>query len=437
MDVVVVAPVQKSFVWGAYVEGSSSGPAHPGLGAIFQARYLPEPPSEHGRFLTELHRSLSSRKQELLQAVASETGFIARDVAETVDAALDMIPSWAAYEARVAPLPVSAGSTRKLELIDAPWGTIVAILPQNAFLVLGMTCMLSALATGNRIVLRTPSNSLGSANILAEAVVNAGPLASRVSIVAAGAQDVLEAFYQSSCPGLVHYFGGSGRIPELLSSSFKAGKSCLADGEGNTWVYISPNSDLSVVATLLAEGVARYNGQTCTSINGAIAHPEIYERLSARLCQAMEQVEVGPLADASRAAACIQTVEAAGGDIVAGGVQDGALLAPTLVLKPDPNSSLVREGIFGPVMWLAPGTETDFADLWPTNRFPLCAAILDDDADAIEWSARLGNLARLVLNGDPSIEDALEPWGGYPGTGNGKVETWIAKYVRRVQVDRP
>jgi hypothetical protein len=85
---------------------------------------------------------------------------------------------------------------------------------------------------------------------------------------------------------------------------------------------------------------------------------------------------------------------------------------------------------------MAPGDASDFRQLWKVNRFPLCAAVLGKTVDAEEW-VRLGNLARLVVNGDPSLEDPLEPWGGYPSTGNNPVSGWYEKYRRQVQIDRP
>lgn len=68
-------------------------------------------------------------------------------------------------------------------------------------------------------------------------------------------------------------------------------------------------------------------------------------------------------------------------------------------------------------------------------QYPLCAGVLSASAEAPWWLARLPNVARLTVNGDPSIEDVFAPWGGYPGSGANPVGPWHEKYQRTVQVD--
>jgi acyl-CoA reductase-like NAD-dependent aldehyde dehydrogenase len=139
--------------------------------------------------------------------------------------------------------------------------------------------------------------------------------------------------------------------------------------------------------------------------------------------------------DTDQAAWCEQRIAQSGGQILCGGQRQDHLLAPTLVERPNPHSPLVCEGLFGPALWIRPGDKEDFACLWRTNRFPLAAGVLSPSAHASEWLARLPHLARLSLNGDPSVEHVFEPWGGYAGSGNNPVSHWHEKYQRVVQVD--
>ena len=55
---------------------------------------------------------------------------------------------------------------RQIRLVPSPWGTVVVILPQNAFLILAVTTLLNALAAGNRVILRAPLQSARSAALL-------------------------------------------------------------------------------------------------------------------------------------------------------------------------------------------------------------------------------------------------------------------------------
>jgi acyl-CoA reductase-like NAD-dependent aldehyde dehydrogenase len=370
----------------------------------------------------------------LIDCCVSETGLNQSDAEESIDGCIAYLRHFRT-SAQVTQTLTSL-SDRRLEVRTAPWGTIVAVLPKNAFLYLGLVCLTHALSAGNRVVLRVPSGCFGSADFLVRALEEAGEWAAHVTVVEAPATDLLDAFYASHAPGLVHYFGGSGRIPDLMSAAFKAGKGCIADGEGNTWVYVDAGTDPWMATDVLVNGSTRYGGQTCTSVNGAVVHADLLEQVAEMVVSRFGLQEVGRLGDPESARVCLETLLSAGGNVIAGGHRSGATVAPTLVLRPDESSVLVREGLFGPGLWMTPGVENDFRRLWSKNRYPLCACVLGPNVDVASWAA-LPNLARLVVNGDPSLEDPLEPWGGYPCSGNSAVSGWSEKYRRTVQIDRP
>jgi acyl-CoA reductase-like NAD-dependent aldehyde dehydrogenase len=376
-----------------------------------------------------LASSLEARYHDLVALCQSETGIALQDAEESIAGCVAFLRSFEHRDAEVIRVP--ATGDRRVEIYAAPWGTVIAILPQNAFLFLGLVCMVHALDCGNRVVLRVPSGSRGTASILADCLVGIDG----VTLADINAKDLLDAFFASPTPGLVHYFGGSGRIPDLMERAFRAGKGLIADGEGNTWVYVAEGTDPASAADILCSGAIRYNGQTCTSVNGAVIHPSIYDDVLQSLVGRIKAASAGPLSDQKSAEWCVEIIGKAGGEVVVGGQQEGARLEPTLVVGPDFGSTLVKEGVFGPSLWVAPGGEEVFRELWPSNRYPLCAAVLGPLVEPSDWTG-LGNLARLVVNGDPSLEDPLEPWGGYPSSGNSRVSHWHEKYWRTVQVDR-
>jgi acyl-CoA reductase-like NAD-dependent aldehyde dehydrogenase len=145
-------------------------------------------------------------------------------------------------------------------------------------------------------------------------------------------------------------------------------------------------------------------------------------------------ISIGALFDARQAAWCTSQMQESGGEIVLGGTSNGNYLPASLVEKPNLESALVREGLFGPALWIAPGTREDFVKLWPTNQYPLCAGTFSD-SDQMWWLSHLPNVARIVFNGDTSIEHIFEPWGGYPASGANTVSIWHEKYTRVVSVD--
>lgn len=437
------------------------------LGAGAPPPCRPLSASEIERFCAAFSQELHDLRAPLGEAMAAETAFTPADCAEMLQGTLDFVQCFpAAFRAAQAPAPArvfydNGGGTpasaapprRVIQQTRVPWGTVVVVLPHNAFLVLGVTVLLNALATGNRVILRAPLQSGRSAALLGTALRAAGgPLLEQISVVLMGARAFLQVLCAAQCfPCLLHYLGSARYAPQLLSDAFAAGKPTLIDGEGNTWVWVGPDTPLDTAATILTQGALRYNGQTCTSVNGAMIHPALYpalrtllrERWSRLRCgdpRAAEgdQVDVGPVFDAAQAQSCQSRVAESGGAILCGGQRDGNQLTPTLVDAPSPRSALVSEGLFGPALWIAPGAAEKFCAWWrERNRYPLCAGVLSPSADAVWWLGQLPDLARLSLNGDPTCESVFEPWGGYGGSGADPVGFWRDKYTRAVQVDQP
>jgi acyl-CoA reductase-like NAD-dependent aldehyde dehydrogenase len=404
-------------------------------------------------FTARLHAELSAMRPLLMEAMQMETAFLLEDCEELVQASLHYITQfWCQVESGEQPFKSpqcyrQGAQSRQISLTHSAWGTVAVILPQNAFLLLAVTCLLNALAAGNRVILRAPLQSARSAALLSRAIQMAQPPANTVSVILAQAKEFLASLYRSPLPCLVHYMGSSRHVPHIMADAFRHGKAALFDGEGNGWVWVGADACPETTAHLLTAGALRYNGQTCTSVNGALIHPALYSAVKKLLVTSWETlragspftegVQVGPLFDAEQAAWCEQRLTESDGTVLCGQRREGNLLTPTLIECPSPQSSLVTEGIFGPAMWIAPAEAETFVGHWQANRYPLCAGILSPTADPLWWQTRLSNLSRLVLNGDISQEFLFEPWGGYPGSGMNPVGTWKDKYRRVLQVDIP
>ncbi len=414
--------------------------------------------NELWRFTDRLYGALQELYDPLLEAAQWETGFVHSDCEEVTQGSLDYVQGFrkslqSIRRPLVTPIHYQAESetdsqARRIRMVSSPWGTIAVILPQSAFLISAVTCLLNALAAGNRVILRAPLQGARSAALLSLAIERARPPHETVSIVQVRSKEFVAALNRSPMPCLVHYMGSSRYASEIHSDAFQHGNWAIIDGEGNTWVWVGEDADIQATAEILIGGALRYNGQTCTSINGAMIHPAIYDELRDCLAEKWENlrygdpmsdenVHVGPLLDEQQGEWIERRIEESGGKILCGGKREGSLLQPTLVEKPDLRSKLVSDGIFGCALWITPGDQDTFVQWWPRNRFPLCAGVLAPSVDLSWWLMRLPNLSRITVNSDPTIEHIYEPWGAYPESGLNPVGTWKEKYQRVVAVDEP
>jgi acyl-CoA reductase-like NAD-dependent aldehyde dehydrogenase len=410
------------------------------------------------RFTDRFHDALLELREPLLEAMRWETAFIRADCNEVTQGSLDYVRDFrSSLQSIRRPLvtPIqyqgehaSTAQPRRIRMVSSPWGTIAVILPQSAFLITAVTCLLNALAAGNRVILRAPLQAARSAALLSLAIERARPPHETVSIVQVKSKEFVAALNRSPMPCLIHYMGSSRYASDIHSDAFQHGNWAIIDGEGNTWMWVGEDADVKNVADIVIAGALRYNGQTCTSINGVMVHPALYKEVRDCLVEKWkklragnpmtdENLHVGPLLDELQGEWVQRRIEESGGRVLCGGKREGSLLQPTLVENPNPRSTLVADGLFGCALWIAPGDQDIFVQWWPRNRFPLCAGVLSPAVDLSWWLMRLPNIARLTVNSDPTVEHIFEPWGGYPESGLNPVGTWKEKYQRVVAIDEP
>jgi acyl-CoA reductase-like NAD-dependent aldehyde dehydrogenase len=148
------------------------------------------------------------------------------------------------------------------------------------------------------------------------------------------------------------------------------------------------------------------------------------------------RTQVGPLFSAEHAAGLARDLRR-GSELrlLCGGASQGAYFAPAVVEGVALDHALVRQGLFGPAVWIHPVRPAQVFDWLRANAFPLSDTVLSTRPEVIESFALNSRAARICINEDPSIESMFEPWGGYPPSGLNPVSTWIEKYRQSYQID--
>jgi acyl-CoA reductase-like NAD-dependent aldehyde dehydrogenase len=423
---------------------------------IAAARRLAErscfpPPNEIFAFFGRLKNELQSRRQELIRVTIAETGFIVRDAEETVDAAIDFLGSFETY-AEQQPQPeyifhhsYSSESGRSMRLISRPYSLVAALVPQNASLTLGITIIASALYAGSRILLRPSLQTASTGILLAESVLASNPPEGRIDIVNSLASTFLEAACASEHVEVIHYIGSNRHAAAVLNETFAAGKLCLLDGQGNGILYVDETYPLETAARLITDAATRFNGATCTSVNGVLVEETMFRHFQASLVECFEALtvgdpfvagtRVGPLFSEHQAQSLRSLLSEEHVRTLAGGTVTGAYFRPAVVAGVRPEDPIVREGLFGPAVWMEPVRWSELPRWLRTNRFPLSDTVLSSRPDVIREFASVSRAPRVCVNADPSVESMFEPWGGYPPGSLNPVSPWVEKYRQRYQLD--
>ena len=404
-------------------------------------------------FFRRLKDELHARRGELVRITVAETGFIVRDAEETVDAAIDFLGSFETFVGEQ-PRPdfvihhsYSSSTRRSMRLTSRPYRLIAALVPQNASLSLGITILASALYAGSRVLLRPSLQTGSTAALLAESVAASGPPEGRLDIVNSLASTFLEAACASEHVEVVHYIGSNRHASAVLQQTFAAGKLCLLDGQGNGMLYIDQTYPFEKGVGLITDAVTRFNGETCTSVNGVLVEEALYPRLRDALIASLETLtlgnpyvegtRVGPLFSQGQAQSLRQLLSEEGARVLSGGEVTGAYFHPAVVEGVGPGHPMVREGLYGPALWIHPVRWSDVPRWLGANRFPLSDAVLSARPDAVREFALVSRAPRICVNADPSIESMFEPWGGYPPGSLNPVSPWVQKYRQSYQLDGP
>ncbi|MFF9687234.1 aldehyde dehydrogenase family protein [Streptomyces sp. NPDC014623] len=311
--------------------------------------------------LTRLRALLTERGDALAEALRADLGKSRKEAYRTeidftvreIDHTLERLEGW--LEPEPAPVPaVLKGATA--HTVQDPLGVVLVIAPWNYPVQLLLAPLVGALAAGNAVVAKpselAPATSAAVAGLLpryldtdAVAVVE-GAVPETTALLAERFDHI---FYTGN--------GTVGRI--VMAAAAKHLTPVTLELGGKSPAFVDRGTDLETVAARLASGKFLNAGQTCVAPDYVLTDPETAPALEDALKAAVEAL-FGPDASTSPEYGRIvnerhfdRLVGLLGsGRAVTGGDhdRDEKYIAPTVLADVAPDSPVMREEIFGPVL---------------------------------------------------------------------------------------
>ncbi len=321
-----------------------------------------------------------------------------------------------------------------------PRGVVAVISPWNFPLAIPTGMVAAGLATGNAVVLKPAEQSPGCALALAEALYDAGLPPEAFSLLP-GFGEVGAALVRD--PG-VHTiaFTGSGAVGlEIVRSAAETPdgqghvKRVVAEMGGKNCVIVDSDADLDEVVPALVGSAFGFAGQKCSAASRVLVHEAVHDGLLGRLVGAVEVLAVGPAErfqtdvppvierDAmERVAGYLEAAGRSGRLAVRGESPDGGWYCPpTVACDLEPDSPVLREEVFGPLLTVERTDGVDAAcDTIEELPFALTAGLFSRSPATVERVvARLpvGNL--YVNRGITGAMVGRQPFGGNRRSGIG------------------
>ena len=323
---------------------------------------------------------------------------------------------------------------RHIELRYRPLGVVGIITPWNAPVNLALGPLVSALYTGNTVVLKpspyTPLTTLKVGELIKD-VFPAG-----VVNVLAGGDQLGQWMTEHPKIDKISFTGSVATGKKVLASAAGTLKRVTLELGGNDPAIIMDDVDPKAIAKKVFFASFVNSGQVCMAIKRIYAHERIYEALCEALVAEAKKAKVGDGLDPSTELGPIQNKMQydkvvdiikdtrksgarflTGGDIPSG---PGYFLPPTLVTDISDDSRLVREEQFGPIVPILKFSDVnDAIERANDTRYGLSGSVWTNDVErGAEIAARL-EVGTAWVN-QHRATSAFVPFGGAKESGLGR-----------------
>lgn len=313
----------------------------------------------------------------------------------------------------------------------APVGVVLAITPFNAPANLLAHKLAASFAAGNTTIVKPPPQAPAVSVRLVQLLLEAGMPPGAVQVLHGGA-DVGARLCRSPVVSAVSFTGSAAAGAAVAKAA--GPKRLVLELGGNAATIVCEDADVEEAAALSAATGFSNSGQSCISVQRIYVHTSVFDRFTDALTSAVRGLTVGdpldPATDvgsmvdddaASRLEKWINEAEAGGATVTCGGSRDGATLAPTVVVEPDPESTIVVEEAFGAVVVVLRYESFDeVIDICNQSRYGLQAGLFTQNIRRVFDAWRRLEVGGLVVNGTSNFRLDHVPFGGVKDSGIGR-----------------
>jgi aldehyde dehydrogenase (NAD+) len=395
---------------------------------------------ERYRICYQTADALRARSEEIANLITAESGLCKKDSLYEVGRACDVFvfAGNAALQddGQVFSCDLTAhGKRRKVYTLREPLlGVICAITPFNHPLNQVAHKVAPSIASNNRMVLKPSEKTPLSALLLADILYEAGLPPEMFSVLTGEPREIADELLTHPDIDLITFTGGVA-VGKYIAAKAVYKRQVLELG-GNDPIIVMEDAELEEAATLAALGSYKNSGQRCTAIKRMLVQESVCERFLELLLEKTRAVrygdpmdpdtEMGTVIDEAAARLFEERVNDAvahGARLLYGNVRTGALYAPTLLDRVQPEMTVVKQETFGPVSPVMQfGTIDEAIRIANSTAYGLSSAVCTNRLDYITRFVSELNVGSVNVREVPGYRLELTPFGGIKDSGLGYKE---------------
>lgn len=321
-----------------------------------------------------------------------------------------------------------------------PLGVAAVITPWNFPLAIlaGMTS--AAIVAGNTVLLKPAITTQVIAYKFMEVLQEAGLPAGVVNFIPGDGPEIGEYMVQHPKTRFISFTGSKvvGQIINQNAAKIQKGqiwlKRVIAEMGGKDAILVDNDADLELAAESIVKSAFGFSGQKCSACSRAIIHQDVYDEVLIKVKQKTEALTVGnpellsnfmgPLNDDKAFEKVNKYIEIGKqeGRLLTGGTSDsstGWFVKPTVIVDCDPQSRIMQEEVFGPVLAITKVASFDEGiEVANNTEYGLTGAVISNNRMHLEQAREEFHVGNLYLNRKcTGAIVGYQPFGGFNMSG--------------------
>ena len=321
-----------------------------------------------------------------------------------------------------------------------PLGVGIVISPWNfPFAIMAGTAV-AAIVAGNTVLLKPASTTPVVAAKFVEVMEEAGLPAGVLNFVPGSGAEVGDYLVDHPKTRFISFTGSRDVGTRIYERASKVNegqiwlKRVIAEMGGKDTIVVDKEADLELAAQSIVKSAFGFSGQKCSACSRAVIVEDVYDPVLNRAVELTKELTVGnpaegthfmgPVIDQAAYKKIMEYIEIGKGEgrLMTGGEGDdseGYFIQPTIIADADPQSRIMQEEVFGPVVAFTKAKDfTEAIEIANNTEYGLTGAVITSNRMHMEQAREDFHVGNLYFNrGCTGAIVGYQPFGGFNMSG--------------------